>query len=52
MKATNQAELGEEAVAGGLDDAAVVSVDLGTDHLTVMRLEPRQRSLLVRAHQA
>ena len=44
-------ELDEQPVAGGLDDAAAVLVDLGVDQLAPNRLQRRERAFLVRAHQ-
>lgn len=44
-------EFDEQAVTGGLDDAACVLGDLGIDELAPMRLERRERAALVRAHQ-
>ena len=44
-------ELGENAVAGGLDYAAVMGGDLGLQHLAVMLGERAQRADLVRAHE-
>jgi len=44
-------ELREEAVAGGLDDAAMVLGDLGFDELPEVRPQPLVRALLIRAHQ-
>src|SRR5262249_38742710 len=43
----NAAELDQHAVAGGLDDAAVVLRYGGIDELKPMGLEPRERSPLV-----
>ena len=44
-------ELDEQPVAGGLDDAAVMLGDGRVDQLRAQRLEPRERALLVGAHQ-
>src|SRR6266446_9436994 len=44
-------ELHQQAVAGGLDDAAPVLGDLGIDQLAAVRLEPRKRPFLVDADQ-
>ena len=44
-------ELGQQAVAGGLDDAAAVPGDGGIDQRSSDRLQPDVRALLVAAHQ-
>ena len=44
-------ELDQQAVAGGLDDAAVVLGDLRVDQLAAERFEPFERAFLVRPHQ-
>src|SRR5262249_20268494 len=44
-------EFGQQAVAGGLDDAALVFVDLGIEHRAPVGLQPGERSFLVEAHQ-
>ena len=44
-------ELGQHAVAGGLDDAPAELADLGIDELTAMRLEALECTLLIAAHQ-
>ena len=44
-------ELDQQPVAGCLDDAATVLGDFGIDHLTPVRLQPRQGPFLVRADQ-
>ena len=44
-------ELDQQAVAGGLDDAAAMLGDLRVDQLAPDRLQPRERAFLVRAHQ-
>ena len=44
-------ELGEKAVARGLDDAPAMLADLGFDELPKMALEPGVGALLVRSHQ-
>ena len=44
-------ELHQQAVAGGLDDAAVVLGDLRVEKLMAQRLEAFLRALLVRPHQ-
>ena len=41
----------EQPVAGVLDGAALVLLDLRIDQLTEMRFEPLVRSFLVRSHQ-
>src|SRR5207245_3395880 len=41
----------QQAVAGGLDDAAVVLGDLRIDELAAQRFEAFERALLVRPHQ-
>src|SRR5205823_10830278 len=43
--------LGQHAVARGLDDAPLVLGDLAVDQLAPMRLEARERALLVGADQ-
>ena len=43
------AELDEAAVAGALDDAAVMRGDGGIDQIAAQPPEPRQRAILVRA---
>ena len=45
-------ELGEEPVAGGLDDAPAMRGDAGVEHRGLQRLEAGQRALLVSAHEA
>jgi hypothetical protein len=45
-------KLHQQAVAGGLDDAAVVLGDLRIDELAAQRFEALERALLVRPHQA
>ena len=45
-------EFRQHAVAGGLDDPAVMLGDLRIDQLAEMRLEPFVRAFLVGAHQA
>ena len=52
QRVDNAGELDQEAVAGGLDDAAVMFADLRVDQLAVMRPEPLVGAFLVRAHQA
>ena len=44
-------ELDQQAVAGGLDDAAAMLGDLGVDQFAPKRLQRGERALLVRAHQ-
>ena len=44
-------ELDQQAVAGGLDDAAVVLGDLRIDELAAQRFEAFERAFLVRPHQ-
>jgi len=44
-------ELDQNAVAGGLNDAAAVLGDLGIDQCGAMRLEPREGIFLVGAHE-
>ena len=44
-------ELDQDAVAGGLDDAALVLGDVRIDQVAAMRLEPRQGAGFVLAHQ-
>ena len=44
-------ELDQQAVAGGLDDAAAMLGDLGVDQFAAERLQRRERAFLVRAHQ-
>jgi hypothetical protein len=44
-------EFRQHAVAGGLDDAAVMLADLRIDHFGEMRLEALMRAFLVRPHQ-
>ncbi len=44
-------ELDQNAVAGGLDDAALVLGNLRVDQLAAMGAQPRQRAGLVLAHQ-
>ena len=44
-------ELDQNAVAGGLNDAAAVLGDLGIDQCGAMRLEPREGVFLVGAHE-
>jgi hypothetical protein len=43
------AELDDAAVAGALDDAAVVNCDSRIDQIAAQRPEPRQRAIVVRA---
>ena len=43
------AELDDRAVAGALDDAAVVHGDDRVDQVAAKRPEPRQRAVLVRS---
>ncbi len=43
------AELDDRAVAGALDDAAVMHGDGGIDQIAAQRAQPRQRAILVRA---
>ena len=43
------AELDDAAVAGALDDAAMVHGDCGIDQIAAERPEPRQNSIFVRA---
>src|SRR6266700_3930639 len=45
-------EFHQQAVAGSLDDAALMLLDLGIDELPAMRLETLVRAFLVRPHQA
>ena len=45
------AELDEAAVAGALDDAAVMQGDGRIDQVAAQRPEPRQRAILVRARE-
>ena len=45
------AELDDAAVAGALDDAAMVHGDGGIDQIAAQRPEPRQGAILVRARQ-
>ena len=47
----NAREFDQDAVAGGLDDAALVLGDIGIDQLAAQRLEARQGAGLVLAHQ-
>src|SRR5262249_22275094 len=47
----NAGELGEEPVAGGLDDAAMVLGDLRINELTAHRLKAFECAFLVRPHQ-
>ena len=44
-------KLGQQSVAGGLDDAAAVLADPGIDDLAPVRLQPGERLLLVDTHQ-
>ena len=44
-------ELDQEAVAGRLDETAMMLCDLGIDQFAAMRFEPRERAFLVLAHQ-
>ena len=44
-------EFHQQAVAGGLDDAATVFGDLGIDQLAPVRFQPCERPFLVRTHQ-
>ena len=44
-------ELDQQAVAGGLDDAAAVFGDFRIDQLGAQRLEPCERPFFVRTHQ-
>ena len=43
------AELDDAAVAGALDDAAMVHGDRGVDQIAAQRPQPRQGSIFVRA---
>ena len=43
------AELDDAAVAGALDDAAMMHGDEGVDQVAAKRPEPRQNSIFVRA---
>jgi hypothetical protein len=43
-------KLGQQAVAGGLDDAPAMLGDRGIDELAPMRLQPGERLLLVGSH--
>src|ERR1700729_1468855 len=43
------AELDDAAIAGGLDDAAMMHGDEGVDQVAAERPEPRQNSIFVRA---
>ena len=43
------AELDDAAVAGALDDAAMVHGDCGIDQIAAQRAQPRQSSIFVRA---
>jgi hypothetical protein len=45
------AELDDAAVAGALDDAAMIHGDEGVDQVAAERPEPRQNSIFVRARQ-
>jgi hypothetical protein len=45
-------ELGEQPVAGGLEDAAAVRGDRGIEELRAQRLQARERAFLVGAHHA
>jgi hypothetical protein len=42
----------QHAVAGGLDDAAVILADLRFDHFVQMRLDTFMRAFFIHAHQA
>src|SRR5689334_12195472 len=44
-------EFHQQAVAGGLDDAAVVLGDLRIEKLAAQRLKAFERAFLIRAHQ-
>ena len=44
-------ELGQQAVAGGLDDASAVLGDLGIDEFAAMCLQSGKGALLVGTHQ-
>ena len=44
-------KLDKQAVAGGLDDAAVMRGDLRVEELMAQRREAFERALLVRSHQ-
>jgi hypothetical protein len=44
------AELHQQSVAGGLDDAAAMFGDLRVDEFPAMRLQPRKRALFVVSH--
>jgi hypothetical protein len=48
----NARKFGQQPVAGGFDDAAVVLSDLRVDQLPAVRLEAFERALLIRPHQA
>ena len=45
-------ELDQQAVAGGLDEAAVMLGDFRIDHFGAQRLEPAERSFLIGTDQA
>ena len=47
----NAGELGQEAVAGGLDDAPLMLADFRIDQLAAMRLQAIERAFLVGADQ-
>ena len=44
-------ELDQNAIAGGLDDATAMLGDFGIDELTADRMQCRESTLFVRAHQ-
>ena len=48
---TGARELDQQAVAGGLDDAALVLGDHGVDQFAPMRFEPLDRAFFVGADQ-
>src|SRR5262249_53827793 len=45
-------EFREDAVAGALDDPSAMLVDLGVEELASVGFQPRERALLVGAHQS
>ena len=51
QRVDNAGELDQQAVAGGLDEAAFVRRDLGIDQLAAVRLEPCEGPFLVGADQ-
>ena len=51
QRVDNAGELDQEAVAGGLDEAAVVLGDFRIDEFAPQRLEAFERAFLVRPHQ-